>query len=697
MAEQLPPIRLDGDHVTLVFAAIGDNIDLVYLGPRLIDQEDLVMLVKASQYGRHENQPDGPLITGLLPQIGSGYAGRPAFSFLQDEGKTGPKFRLIEMTGEDGKAVFVWAGHDVGMRVTQTWTIKAGDVVRVTTDLQADDDCSATLTDMTTAVLPFSGRYDRLTWFPGRWAREAEATDVLIGRQATIMQSLGGKPAFEGGNWLIISDSEAGDCIGLHMSCLGDHFAQVQRDVNNRTIVSLGEALLPGAAMQVDDSPINLGAVEFCYALDQDRLAQNFQNYIRQDVLPDRTAWTSRKVHLNSWEALGFDLSETALIQLADDAADLAVERFVLDDGWFLGRRGVQAGLGDWTVDPEVFPNGLAPLIDHIQSLGLDFGLWVEPEMISPDSDLYRAHPDWCRHDGSDNRPIERNQVVLDLSKHEVRDYIISALDELLRDHDIVYLKWDHNRRLFPDNGKQAKALLEILDHLRQNWPNVEIEICSSGGGRVSTAFLEYCHRIWPSDNNDPIERGRIMESWSRFLPLEIMGNHVGPSPNPITGRRTAMDFRCKVALFGHMGVEATPADMSADERDLLRQHIGLYKQWRDWMHRGEHWQLNHDDPGVFAQMIVDGDHGLAVVAQTRFAEAFDGAPLRMKGLEADANYKVHLPKPWPQKAEVYLTNREVWQDGLMLSGRYLMEQGLAIPLTHPETAWVIVLERIEQ
>lgn len=157
------------------------------------------------------------------------------------------------------------------------------------------------------------------------------------------------------------------------------------------------------------------------------------------------------------------------------------------------------------------------------------------------------------------------------------------------------------------------------------------------------------------------------------------------------------MDFRCKVALFGHMGVEANPADMSADERDLLRQHIALYQQWRDRMHRGDHWQLNHNDPGVFAQMIVDGDHGLAVVAQTRFAEAFDAAPLRLKGLSVDANYKVHLPKPWPQKAEAYLANSEVWQEGLILSGRYLMEQGLAIPLTHPETAWVIVLERIER
>lgn len=323
----------------------------------------------------------------------------------------------------------------------------------------------------------------------------------------------------------------------------------------------------------------------------------------------------------------------------------------------------------------------------------MDFGLWVEPEMVSPDSDLYRAHPDWCLHDDLADRPTERNQLVLDLSREDAFAYIHDALAALLDKHDIAYLKWDHNRRLFPDNGLQQFAIQRLLGKLRQNYPAVEIESCSSGGGRVSFAMLEHCHRIWPSDNNDPIERLRIMESWARFLPLEILGNHVGPSPNPITGRRTDMNFRAKVALFGHMGVETNPAAMSEDERAVLRAHVALYKQWRDVLHQGDFRQLHHSETGIHGQMVVSGERALAMVAQTGFAENFNVAPIRLPGLNADALYNVTLPKPWPQKASTYLSDPERWESGMTLSGRVLAERGLALPLTHPETAWLIAIE----
>jgi len=421
---------------------------------------------------------------------------------------------------------------------------------------------------------------------------------------------------------------------------------------------------------------------------------------LREHALPDRSAWPTRKVHLNSWEALGFGLSESKLKTLARHAAELGVERFVLDDGWFGGRRNDQSSLGDWRVSSDVFPNGLAPLITHVQSLGMDFGLWVEPEMVSPKSDLYSAHPDWCLHQEARERPTMRHQLVLDLTRREVSDYLFDCLDALLANHRIAYLKWDHNRDLFPVAGqsfRQTRALYDLIDRLRDAHPEVEIESCASGGGRVDFGILSRTHRIWPSDNNDAIERVRIVRAWSQFLPLEVLGNHVGPSPNPITGRQLGMDFRAKVAMFGHLGVEADPGCMPAADRAILAKHIELYKNWRGVLHSGALFRLDHPSESISGLMAVDGSKALALVTQTQFASRFDVPPIRLDGLESAARYRVTLPRPWPGKASLYLPDWQRWRNGLILSGKALMTEGISLPLTHPETAWLVALERIAE
>lgn len=694
MTDSSSLIRLDGDQVTLVFSRVRENIDLIYFGPKLPDEQKLEELAASQQYGQHENQPNRPPITGVFPQKRGGYDGPPAFEIVQAGRVIDPDFRLDGFSGADRQARFTWSDENTGLKVAQLWEIGSGDIVTVAADLVANK-TGVTLINASSLVLPLASRFDRLTWFPGRWANEAQENTLTIDTCIIDMRTQAGKPGFDGGNWIILSDSGRGDQIGIHTSSLGNHNVQVFRDFAGRAVARMATHSAPDGISLATGGSADLGVIEFCYAPDVDRMTRRFQDYVRNEILPDRSNWAPRKVHLNSWEALSFDLSESGLIQLADDAAQLGVERLVLDDGWFKNRRNDRAGLGDWTVDEAIFAKGLTPLIDHVQSLGMDFGLWVEPEMISPDSDLYRAHPDWCLHDHSDDRPTERNQLVLDLGRADVREYIKQALDALLRDNDIAYLKWDHNRRLFPDNGSQQDGISDLLIHIREKWPDVEIEICSSGGGRISTAYLQYGHRVWPSDNNDPIERLPIMQSWSRFLPLEILGNHVGPSPNPITGRHTAMDFRAKVALFGHMGVEANPAEMGDADRDCLAAHIALYKKWRSILHGGDYVRLDHPDDGIFAHMVTGEDVAIGMAAQTGFGAGFNAAPVRLKGLDPDARYLVRLPKPWPKKASQYLPNAPRWEDGLHLTGQALMQQGLALPLTHPETAWLFTLQRI--
>lgn len=699
MIERGTSWRLDGDAITLVFVAAGrDEIDLAYIGPRLPDGEDLSALFCAGTFGGHENEPDTPRIGGLLPQAHGGYRGRPAYQIRSGDRCVDCDFQLANVQTSGSNMMVTWVEKSTGLQVDLRWEIVGTRTIEVTVELMADDEGDILLESASSLSMPLPGRLTHMTAFSGRWAREMQAKTSRIGPQAIEMRSANGKPGFDAGNWLIFhgddGQKDGGECLGIHASSCGDHLAHVMQDQDGRACLSIEALRQPGGIALNAGDTADLGQVTMILGDNRDHLTRLFHDHVRTHILPLRSDWGPRKVHLNSWEALAFDLDEAKLKRLASAAADLGVERFVLDDGWFKGRRGDHAGLGDWQVDEVIFPGGLTPLIDHVQGLDMDFGLWVEPEMVSPDSDLYRAHPDWCLHDDRADRPTERNQLVLDLSREDAFAYIHDALAALLDKHDIAYLKWDHNRRLFPDNGLQQFAIQRLLGKLRQRYPAVEIESCSSGGGRVSFDILQYCHRIWPSDNNDPIERLRIMESWARFLPLEILGNHVGPSPNPITGRGTDMDFRAKVALFGHMGVETNPAAMSDEERAIVRAHISLYKQWRDLLHRGDFRQLHHPESGIYGQMVVGDQRALAVVAQTAFAENFNVAPVRLPGLDAGKFYRVTLPRPWPQKASAYLADPAAWESGMVLSGRALAERGLALPLTHPETAWLIVIEQ---
>jgi len=221
----------------------------------------------------------------------------------------------------------------------------------------------------------------------------------------------------------------------------------------------------------------------------------------------------------------------------------------------------------------------------------------------------------------------------------------------------------------------------------------VEIESCASGGGRVDYAIMRRCARFWPSDNNDALERVRINAAWAQFMPLCSLGNHVGPSPNPVTGRELPMDFRAKVAMFGHMGVEADPSSMSDDDRRVLSQHISLYKTWREVIHEGEFYNIGSADPGISGGLVVHGSRALALVTRNDFAPDFESAPVRLPGLERERRYRVSLPEPWPAWASRYLAAADQWRSGLVLSGPALADGGLALPLRHPATAWLVALE----
>jgi alpha-galactosidase len=366
-------------------------------------------------------------------------------------------------------------------------------------------------------------------------------------------------------------------------------------------------------------------------------------------------------VVLNTWEAVYFDHDLDKLTHLADLGAQVGVERFVLDDGWFRHRRDDRAGLGDWYVDETVWPSGLRPLIDHVRALGMEFGLWVEPEMVNPDSDLARAHPEWTLATGGRTPADRRSQQVLDLTHPEAYAYILERLDALLTEYDIAYLKWDHNRELVdaghspdgePTVHRQTHAVYALLDELRARHPGLEIESCASGGGRIDLAILERTDRVWASDCNDALERQSINRWTQLLLPPELVGSHIGAVRSHTTGRTHDLTFRAGTALFGHLGIEW----------DLTRA-------------REAHGVISHDRTE-------------AVFALTAVATPVTAHPgtLRLPGLDPNTTYHLR-PLPPGDQAPGMEGGTPAWctKDGITLPGSVLERVGIQIPNLHPE------------
>lgn len=701
MASIPPFVRIQAADISVVFDLRDGFVVPVYIGPEITGQQDAEALCDASLRGPHPSQPDRPEPASLLPQHGTGFSGCPAITLLRD-GKLLPSRFVLKKVAAGARTVrFEFVDAPAGAALELSWTISESAMIVATVAVRNTGSARLTIGTLAVAV-PAPQWATHLVRYVGRWAAEMREERVIVPRGSFGADSFGGRPGFGGANWVCLEEASAtesgGRVFAAHLAWSGDTTLLVARDTEGQTMVLIGPrietgeiAIAPGERFSSPEALIG-----FSHA-GRARLRQIFHGHALSETLPVSVAASPRKVHLNSWEALGFDITLPGLLRLAEDAAALGVERFVLDDGWQKGRRDDSTSLGDWTPDPDRLPGGLVPVIDHVHALGMDFGLWVEPEMVSPDSDLYRVHPDWCLHLADADRPTQRGQLVLDLSRADVADHLFAQIDALLNEYAIAYLKWDHNRDMFPLCGKghvQTRALYALLDKVRAAHPAVEIETCASGGARVDFEILKRCARFWASDNNDAVERLRINRGWLRFLPLAITGNHVGPSPNPVTGRRLSMDFRAKVAMFGHMGIEANPAAMSARERSTLASVVALYKQWREVLHRGALSAIDFVDPGLWGWLALDGDRGIAIAASTVFSADYNAEPVRLAGLTDEARYRVRLIEPWPARAVSALAKSGRWRDGLVLTGQALREVGLALPLTHPETAWLISLER---
>jgi alpha-galactosidase len=380
--------------------------------------------------------------------------------------------------------------------------------------------------------------------------------------------------------------------------------------------------------------------------------SRQWHGYARAHVLP--APQEPRPVLYNSWEGTWFDVNEANQRELAAVAAELGVELFVLDDGWFGRRTSDRSGLGDWWSNPDRFPDGLGPLIAEVHRLGMGFGIWVEPEMVNPDSDLYRTHPDWVLHMPRRDRTEQRNQLVLNFARPDVAAWAHGWLDRLLADNEIDFVKWDMNRaftepgwpgaedphRLFVDH---TEAVYRLLDRLRADHPRVRFETCASGGGRVDHGILRRADQAWTSDNTDPIDRIAIQHGYGQIYPAITMGAWASADPNPLTGRRTPVSFRFHVAMAGALGISGNLRAWPAEDRAEAARLVAAYKRIRHVVQHGRLYRLTAPAADrLTAVQYVSGDEAETVVLAWRALARYGrpDPPLRLAGLDPAATYR---------------------------------------------------------
>ena len=653
-----------------------------------------------------------PVDRSLIPSQGAGWFGRPALNGHRD-GKWLPMRFTVTGTevrrGESGAGgVLVRAADPVaGLALESELELSAQGVLRMRHTVTNTDPVPYTV-DRLTALMPVPGQAVEVLDFTGRWARERAPQRAPIRQGAWVRENRRGRTGFDAG--LLIAGTEgfafrSGQVWGVHAAWSGNHVQYVERLAEGYGVIGGGELLEPGEIRLLTGESYQSPWVYFGTSdAGLDGLGARFHGLLRARAGHPASP---RPVTLNIWEAVYFDHSLDRLLELADKAASIGVERFVVDDGWFRHRRDDHAGLGDWYVDETIWRQGLHPIAERVRKHGMQFGLWFEPEMVNPDSDLAREHPDWILADPHRPPMEQRNQQVLDVARPEAYAYLLERIDSLVAEYRIDYIKWDHNRDLaeplhdgVPGAHAQTAAVYRLLDALRARHPGLEIESCSSGGARVDLGILERTDRVWGSDDIDPIERQAITRWTSLLIPYELIGAHVGSSPAHTTGRATDLSFRTATALFGHAGIESDITGWGEAELGELAEWIETYKRLRPLLHSGELVRVDHPDPAAWLHGVVAADRKHAVFAFVQLASSTAESPaaLRFAGLAPEAEYELTvLPGvstergSWPRWAAA--------GGGLTLPGRVLAEVGVAGPnlVTRPGQSFTVELRAVEE
>lgn len=533
------------------------------------------------------------------------------------------------------------------------------------------------------------GDYDLIKFY-GRHAMERNMERMPVSHESTRIGSRRGTSSHQYNPGVILAgkntNEDSGSCYGMLFVYSGNFLVEAEKDQYDQTRIQMGltdelfayplEAGAEFTAPEVILSYTNKGL---------SRLSQQYHHCIMNHICQGKYVHANRPVLINSWEAAYFDFTGDTIVELAKEAKALGIDMVVMDDGWFGKRNDDNSSLGDWYVNEEKLGGTLTKLIERVNAEGVKFGIWIEPEMVSEDSDLYREHPDWAITIPGRKPVRSRNQLVLDFSRKEVRDEIFKRICAVLDQGNVEYIKWDMNRSLadiYASNVTYDYVLgvYDFLEKLTNRYPDILIEGCSGGGGRFDAGMLYYTPQIWCSDNTDAINRTRIQYGTSFFYPVAAMGSHVSAVPNHQTGRVTSMHTRGVAAMSGTFGYELNPALLNAKEKAEIRAQLAQYREYQELIREGDYYRLSNPFQDNFAAwMVVSDDRSKALVSVIRLtAEANPPAAyVTLKGMEEDAFYREKTT-------------------GKVYPGAALIEAGILLPAAVSEyEAYQIELERV--
>lgn len=499
-----------------------------------------------------------------------------------------------------------------------------------------------------------------MSTFHGAWAREMEKVDAPCRRGILVNDAKTGTSSNRANPFFMISENgtteDHGACMGFNLIYSGNHYAAVETNSFGRVRVvqgihpkDMGFLLQPGESFEAPEAVLTYSDQGY------QGMSHNMHHFVKEHIVRGTWKKKERPILINSWEAAYFDFNEGKLLKMAREAKELGIELFVLDDGWFGERNDDTSSLGDWNVNLKKLPNGLRGLSEKIQDMGMSFGIWVEPEMVNENSQLYRMHPDWAVRIPGMEQSLGRNQMILDLTREEVREYVVEQMRGIFTSGRISYVKWDMNRifsDLYTQGLKPARmkefshryvlGLYQVLDTLTGEFPDILFESCASGGNRFDLGMLCYMPQVWASDNTDAISRAGIQTGYSYGYPFSVMGAHVSGCPNHQTLRDTQIDTRFDVAAFGLLGYECNLEELSTEEKKAVREQILCYKKYRMVLQFGDFYRIKNGDRGIYQWMSVDADKRTAVALylQKEIQANTGYGRFRAKGLASQKQYR---------------------------------------------------------
>lgn len=707
--EKSKEFHLYNEEISYLFQII-DNGQLgqLYYGKRLRDREDFSHLFERCSRDMAPYNFEGNCDFSLehirqeYPTFGNGDMRYPAYEIERSNGS-----RIVEFSYEghkiyDGKpslpglpATYVESPEEaqtlevtflepyIHMRMILTYTIyEKWPVITRNVRFMNESSDDQVLLNALSGCLDLPDKDYEMIELAGAWARERNIVTRPLEYGFQGIYSMRGASSYQFNPFLALkrpnADEFTGEVMGFGLVYSGNFLAQIEVDNYNvsrvlmgihpngfRWTLKKGECFqTPEMVMVYSDRGIN-------------KMSQVYHELYRTRLARGKWRDKERPILINNWEATYFDFDEQKIYELAKKAKELGVELFVLDDGWFGKRNDDTSSLGDWYPNEEKLKGGLPLLAEKIRALGMQFGMWIEPEMVNKDSDLYREHPDWVFAEVGRNMCHSRNQYVLDFSKKEVRDYLYDMLEQLFVKLPISYIKWDMNRTLSDifSNGndreyqgktyhKYILGVYELYERLIRKFPEILFESCASGGARFDPGMLYYAPQAWTSDNTDAVQRLKIQYGTSLTYPISSIGSHVSASPNHQTGRNTSMEMRAGVAYFGTFGYELDLMELSQEELDKIKEQIIFMKKYRALIQQGTFYRLKSPfDGNEAAWMVVSKDQKEALVGYYRVLQPVNTGFCRLKlqGLLENTLYKID-----EMAYDCY--GDELMQSGLILS-----------------------------